>query len=377
MSIEVIAVQNKKDKKRFIDFEWQINKNTPNWISPLYMERQKVLDTRKNPFYQHAKIQLFLGFKEGRLAGRIAAVTNQNHNDFHEDNSGFWGFFECVDDAEVAGALFDAARDWLKAEGKDAMLGPMNPSTNDECGMLVDGFDTPPYLMMTHNPTYYPALVEACGMTKAKDLYAWLVSTETAKAHSSEKLSRVADKIMQKYKLTIRNIRVKNIKSEVPALKEVYNNAWSRNWGFVPFTDAEFDAIAADLKDIADEDFLFMAEKEGEPIGFGISLPNINEIMARIPNGKLLPFGIFKLLTGMKKIKTVRTIILGVKKEYQHIGLGAIFYLKSIQAAERKGLWGGEMSWILEDNIPMNKAIEGFGSKRYKTYRIYSQSFTG
>ncbi len=375
MAVEVIAVQNKKDKKRFIDFEWQINKNTPNWISPLYMERQKVLDTKKNPFYQHAKIQLFLGFKEDRLAGRIAAVTNQNHNDFHKDNIGFWGFFEAENDQELANALFDKAKEWLLAQGKDGMLGPMNPSTNDECGTLIDGFDTPPYLMMTHNPEYYPALIEGYGLTKAKDLYAWIVSTETAKAHSSEKLARVADKIMKRYHLTIRNLKVKNIKKEVAALKEVYNDAWSRNWGFVPFTDAEFDAIARDLKDIADEDFLLMAEKDGEPIGFGISLPNVNEIMARIPNGKLFPTGVFKLLTGLKKIKTVRTIILGVKKEYQHIGLGAIFYLKSIQAAERKGLWGGEMSWILEDNIPMNKAIEGFGSKRYKTYRIYGMSF--
>lgn len=371
MGITVKPVQNKKEKKLFIDLEWQLNKNTPNWISPLRMERVKVLDTRKNPFYQHSSIELLIAYKDGQPVGRIAAIINKNHNEFHQDKVGFWGFFESINDPAVANALFRAAADWLKARDMEEMWGPMNPSTNDECGLLIEGFDTPPMLMMTHNHTFYPALVEEFGNKKIKDLYAWYQTTEDALSHSTEKLRRVSEKILKRYGITIRKIDVKNIKREVKLMKEVYNNAWSRNWGFVPFTDEEFDYSADGLKDIADPDFLLMAEKGDKPVGFSIILPNINEILAGIPNGKLFPSGIFKLLSGMKKIKTVRVLILGVIKEYQFSGLGSAFYIRAMETAREKGIVGGEMSWILEDNLTMNRAIESFGSRIYKKYRIY------
>jgi GNAT superfamily N-acetyltransferase len=371
MPIKIVPVQTAIEKKLFIDYEWQANKHTENWVSPLRMERTALLNTKKNPFFSHAKIELFLCYKSNKIAGRIAAITNENHNSFHNDNVGFWGFFECIDNQEVANALFDAAADWLKAEKKDKMLGPMNPSTNDECGTLIEGFDTKPFIMMRHNPKFYPTLIENYGNTKAKDLWAWYTTPEHSNKNISEKMERVASKIIKKYSLTIRNISVKKIKSEIKLIKEVYNNAWTRNWGFVPFTDAEIDHVASDLKDIADDDLMFMAEKGGKPIGFCITLPNINEVLERIPNGKLFPTGIFKLLFGIKKIKSVRTIIMGVNKEYQFLGLGSIFYIKSIKKALDKGYTGAEMSWILEDNDLMNKAIESIGSKVYKKYRIY------
>ncbi len=371
MSITVTPVQNKKDKKLFIDLEWRLNKNTPNWVSPLRMERVKVLDTVKNPFYQHSSIELFIAYKDDRPAGRIAAIINKNHNEFHQDKVGFWGFFECVDDPAVSRALFRAAADWLKARNMEEMWGPMNPSTNDECGLLIEGFDTPPMLMMTHNPDFYPGLVEEFGNKKIKDLYAWYQTTEEALSHSTEKLRRVSEKTVKRYGIKIRHIDIKNMKNEVKLMKQVYNNAWSRNWGFVPFTDAEFDYIADGLKDIADPDFLLMAEKDDKPIGFSVILPNINEILADIPNGRLFPTGVFKLLTGMKKIKTVRVLILGVIKEYQFTGLGSAFYIRAMETAREKGIIGGEMSWILEDNLTMNRAIESFGSRIYKKYRIY------
>ncbi len=374
MSIKIITVKSAKEKKQFINYEWQANENTKNWISPLRMERNALLNTKKNPFFTHAKIELFLAYDDTKLAGRIAAITNENHNKFHNDNIGFWGFFECENNQDVANALFDSAAAWLKQENKDGMLGPMNPSTNDECGTLIDGFDTKPYILMRHNPVFYPELIEKYGNTKAKDLLAWFTTPENSNNHITEKMERVASKIVKKYDLSIRTLKVKNLKSEIKLIKEVYNNAWSRNWGFVPFTDAEIDHIAADLKDIADEDLLFLAEKDGKPIGFCLTLPNVNEILDRIPNGKLFPSGIFKLLFGIKKIKSVRTIIMGITKEYQFLGLGSIFYLRSIKKSLEKGYTAAEMSWILEDNAAMNKAIESFGSKVYKKYRIYEYS---
>jgi len=374
MAVKIVSVTNAKQKKQFIDFEWTINKNTPNWVSPLRMERVKVLDTKKNPFYSHAEIQLFLAYKDDEIAGRIAAITNQNYNDFQNDNAGFFGFFDCINDQEVANALLNAAVKWLKAKGKDLMYGPMNPSTNDEVGILIDGFDTPPYMMMTHNAVYYPQLAEGFGLTKAKDLYAWFVTSEEAMKNISEKMRRVSEKILKKYKITIRNLVIKNLKDEIKLIKDIYNNAWSRNWGFVPFTDDEINVLAKDLAQVADQDLLLLAEKEGNPIAFSLTLPNINEVLKNIPNGRLLPTGIFKLLTGMKKIKYLRVLVLGVKKEFQFLGLGSIFYIETIMRAKKKGYLGGEMSWILEDNYTMNKPIEDVGAKKYKTYRVYQYS---
>jgi len=371
MAVQVREVSSRYDLKQFIRFEWTINRTTPNWVSPLLMEREKVLDTKKNPFFQHAEIAFFLAFRDNRLAGRIAAITNRNHNEFQNDNAGFWGFFDCENDTEVSGELFNAAAAWLRSKGKDSMLGPMNPSTNDEAGMLIDGFDTPPFLMMTHNPDYYPQLCDHYGHTKAKDLYAWYASTADANENITEKMIRVADKIQQKYHIQLRTLNLKKLDDEVKIIKDIYNNAWSHNWGFVPFTDAEINKLAADLKTIADPELLFIAEKDGDPMAFSLTLPNINEILARIPNGRLLPSGIFKLLTGMKKIRNVRVIVLGVKREFQFTGLGSVFYIKTIRNALARGYEGGEMSWILEDNHAMNRAIASIGSKCYKTYRIY------
>jgi hypothetical protein len=371
MGVKIEPVTNAKQKKQFIDFEWTVNKNTLNWVSPLRIERHKVLDTKKNPFYSHAEIQLFLAYKDNKISGRIAAITNKNYNEFQKDNAGFFGFFDCYDDQEVANALFKAAADWLKNKGKDLMYGPMNPSTNDEVGILIDGFDTPPYMMMTHNAAYYPRLAEGFGLIKAKDLYAWFVTSEDAMKNISDKMQRVSKKILRKYDITIRNLVIKNLKEEIKLIKDIYNNAWSRNWGFVPFTDDEINALAKDLAQIADEDMLLLAEKEGNPIAFSLTLPNINEVLQNIPNGRLFPTGIVKLLLGMKKIKYLRVLVLGVKKEFQFLGLGSIFYIETIMRAKEKGYLGGEMSWILEDNYTMNKPIEDVGAKKYKTYRVY------
>ena len=374
-TIEIKKVTSNKDLMNFIKMQWKIYENDPNWVPPLIMDRKKLLDKNKNPFYKHAEMELFLAYKDGQIAGRIAALTNENHNKFHEDNNGFFGFFESIDDVEVSKKLFETAEEWIKEKGKDGVLGPMNPSSNDELGVLVDGFDTPPYVLMCHNPKYYDKLIEDCGYKKAKDLWAWYIDSDTANKNISEKMYRVAEMSTEKYGLSIRTINFKNMDEEVRRLREVYNNAWSKNWGFVPMTDDEFNHLAADMKQVADEDFVFIVEKDGTPVGFSLTLPNINEVLIKIKNGKLFPSGIFKLLFGMKRIQTVRVITLGIIKEYQFAGFSSIMILKTIKTALEKGLKGGEMSWILEDNHAMNSPIESLGAKKHKTYRIYQKQF--
>ncbi len=373
-SIEIKKVESKKELKQFIKMQWNIYQNDPNWVPPLIMDRMDLLNKEKNPFYQHAEMDLFLAYKGGEIVGRIAAITNENHNKFHEDNNGFFGFFESIDDQEVAKQLLDTVKSWLKEKGKDGIMGPVNPSSNDEAGLLVDGFGSPPFVLMCHNPPYYQKLIENNGLTKAKDLWAWFIDSETANANIPEKMYRVAEKTQKKYGLTIRTIDFKNFKSEVKNLKEIYNNAWSKNWGFVPMTDAEFDHMAKDLKQVADKDFIYIVEKDGKAIGFSLTLPNINEVLKKIKNGKLFPFGLFKLLFGIKKVTTVRVVTLGIVKEYQFGGFSSIMILKTIKTAFDKGLFGGEMSWILEDNQAMNSPIESLGAKVHKTYRIYHQN---
>lgn len=372
-AISIKTVISKKELKQFIKLPWKIYRDDPNWVPPLIIDRKKLLDKKHNPFFMHAQMDLFLAYKNGEMVGRIAGIVNENHNKFHDDTMGFFGFFESINDSEVTKMLFDTVVAWLKQRGMTGMYGPMNPSTNDETGLLIKGFNTPPYIMMCHNPPYYQTLFEEYGLQKAKDLYAWYV--DAVKDEVPERMVRIAEKSAARYGITIRNMKLKNIKKELALVRQVYNNAWSRNWGFVPFTDQEIDHAAADLKQIADEEFILFAEKEGKPVGFALTLPNINEILIKNPSGRLFPTGIFKLLTGIKKVKTLRTIILGVIKEYQHAGLGALFYIETLNRAKKRGVLGGETSWVLEDNIPMNKAIESLGSRIHKTYRIFQQIF--
>jgi len=370
-NIEVRTVSSNKDLMQFIKLPWKIYQNDPHWVPPLILDRKNLLNKKKNPFYSHAEMEMFLAYKNNELVGRIAAITNENHNKFHEDNVGFFGFFESIDDKDVSDALFTKSEEWLHERGKDAVLGPMNPSTNDEAGLLIEGFDSPPYVMMCHNPEYYGGLIENQGYEKAKDLYDWLLDIRGMKIPN--KILRLADMSAKKYDLTIRNISIKNLNRDVQLIREIYNDAWSRNWGFVPFTNEEIDHLAADLKQIVIDEFVLLAFKDDRPIGFLLCVPNINEILIKNHSGRLLPTGIFRLLLGMKKIKTVRVITLGIVKDFQHIGLGTILYTELIRRAQKRNLDGGEMSWILEDNEAMNRPIELLGSKLYKKYRVYQK----
>ncbi|MCK4560725.1 MAG: GNAT family N-acetyltransferase [Calditrichia bacterium] len=370
-NIEVRTVSSKKDLMQFIKLPWKIYQNDPHWVPPLILDRKNLLDKKKNPFYAHAEMEMFLAYKNNELVGRIAAITNENHNKFHQDNVGFFGFFESTDDKDVSDALFTKSEKWLREREKDIVWGPMNPSTNDEVGLLIKGFDSPPYVMMCHNPEYYGNLIESQGYEKAKDLYDWQLDIRGMKI--PDKILQLAELSSKKYDLTIRNVDIKNMTRDIQFIREIYNDAWSRNWGFVPFTNEEIDHMAADLKQIVIDEFVLLAFKDDRPIGFLLCIPNINEILIKNRSGRLFPAGIFRLLIGMKKIKTVRTITLGIVKDLQHIGLGTILYTELIRRAQRRNLDGGEMSWILEDNEAMNRPIEMLGSKLYKIYRVYQK----
>lgn len=368
-NLTIQTVQNKKQLKEFIRLVWKINANDPNWVPPLMMDRLKVLDKAKNPFFKHAEAEYFLAYRNGELVGRIAAITNQNHNDFQKDNAGFFGFLEGINDPEVFQALLNEARQWLKKKGKDFMMGPMNPSTNDEIGFLIDGFDTPPYFMMTHNPPYYNDLMLKLGYSKVKDVVAIYIHKDFF--IMSDKLKQVSQATKEKLGINLRPVRLKDFNAELERIRTIYNNAWSRNWGFVPMTPAEFDFIADDFKKILDPDLVFIAEIKDKPVGFSLALPDYNQVFKKIPNGRLFPFGFITFLTAKKKINSLRVITLGVVQELQHAGIGGLFYLETFEKGVKKGYPSAEMSWILEDNDLMLRAAKLMGGKIYKTYRIY------
>jgi GNAT superfamily N-acetyltransferase len=334
----------------------------------------KLIDETKNPFYEHATSALFVAERDGNVVGRIGAIINHRHNEVHGEKAGAFGFFECIDDRDVATGLFAEAEKFLREAGMTVVRGPYHPSSNDEQGILVDGFDRPPVLMMTYNPRYYPKLIEACGYDKAMDLYAWLLRADQSR---SEKLSRVSERIRERSQIRIRQFDKKQFDAEADRIRELYNAAWELNWGFVPLTDAEFDFMAKDLKQIFDPEFVLFAEKEGKTVGFSLSLPDINQAFhagSHIPPNALnLPIGLWNLLTKKKKIDTVRIVILGVLKEYRSLGIDALLYNETIERARQKGIKYGEASWILENNDPMNRACQMMNGEKYKTYRIYEK----
>lgn len=368
MNTSIVRVTSQADLMKFIKFPWKIYSNDPYWVPPLIMDRKKLLDTSKNPFFKHAEIQLFLAKKNNEIVGRIAAIKNDLHNLHHNDKVGFFGFFECMNDQQTANLLFDSAKQWLEEKGMNAMRGPANPSSNDEYGMLIEGFNDSPRILMTYNPKYYINLCENYGFVKAKDLNAFKL--ETDKVLSSEKLKRVADIAQQRSGLKIYQIDMKKFYSELDKVKYVYNKAWAPNWGFVPMTEEEIDAMAKDFKAIIEPSLLLFGEIDGKLVGFALVVFDYNFIFKKM-NGRLFPFGIIKLLTQKKKIPWARIITLGIIPEYQKRGLDAVFYYEIVTRAAKLNIFLGEASWVLEDNDMMNRGLEVMNAHAYKKYRIY------
>lgn len=375
MHCTIKKVENNKDLLNFIKSQWSFYKNNPNFVPPLISERKAILDKEKNPLYEHADYQLFIAENaQGNIVGRIGAIENRRHNMIHKDKVGFWGFFECVDDQEVANSLFDAAADWLKQKGLNVMRGPVNPTFNDDLGMLLNAYDQPPVVLMTYNPEYYPALCDNYGFKKAKDLYAYLLNHDT---FCSEKLLRLASLIKERHKIDIRCIDFKDkkqLQKDIDVIREIYNAAWQPNWGFVKMTDKEFNHMAHDLVSYGISETTLMAEIEGKPVGFALALPDMNQVLIHNKNGGMLGAGI-QLLARKKKIDLVRIIVLGILPEYQKLGVDALLYYTIGENAYKVGISKGEASWILEDNLMMNRALtQTMHAYHYKTYRIYDKN---
>ncbi len=368
-NIDIRPVQSTKDLMKFIKLPWKIYQNDPNWVPPLIMDRKKFLDRNKNPFFKENPTEFYLAYRNGEPVGRIAAILNHRHNEYHQDKTGFFGFLEAVNDRAVFEALLETAKNWLRERDRDCMMGPMNPSTNDEVGFLLEGFDTPPYFMMTHTPPYYIEMMETLGYEKAKDLYAFLITEKDLS--NNQKLSRVATAIRKKYPVKIRPVDMKNFRRELELVRQIYNDAWAPNWGFVPMSEAEFDFVANDFKQIINPEIALIGEFKGEAVGFLLALPDYNQVFIKIRNGRLFPFGIFTFLMNRKKIGQMRVITLGIKRQYQTFGLGALFYEEIIRRGLAQGITRAEMSWVLEDNELMNKAAKLLGGYVYKKYRIY------
>jgi GNAT superfamily N-acetyltransferase len=372
--VTIRPVTTEADRMRFIKSQWNFYKGDKNWVAPLIDERKKLLSTSKNPIYQHSKLEMFLAEREGEIVGRIAAITNGNHNKKYQDKVGFFGFFECENNPETAQKLFEAAHVWLKKQGMNAVRGPVNPSMNDEAALLVEGFDTPPVILTTYNPPYYAHLIESAGYAKAKDMYAYRLRHES---YQNDKMKRLQAAIRERYKITIREINIKDkaqLQKDAQTIKEIYNSAWAENWGIVPFTDAEFDALVKDLKPVADPRIIYFAEVEGKPAGFMLALPDINRAMIHNRSGSLIGAG-WQLLTKRKEIDLCRIIVMGVLPEYQKFGIDAVMYYEIEERSRAHYPAGGEASWIAEDNIAMNRALtKTMNGERYKTYRIYERS---
>ncbi len=370
--IRVAVVKTRSEFNKFVKFPWKIYEGNHYWVPPLLFERRFLINRKKNPFYKHAEAEFFLALNNNNeVVGRIAAIINHNHNKEHNEKIGFFGFFECIDDQIVANALFNNAKKWLKDRGISVMRGPANPSVNDEYGLLIDGFDRSPAVMMPYNPAYYPRLIEAEGFQKAKDLYAYYLRQETV---NREKLSRVSQLVKERNKITFRSLDMKNFDADVQKVHQVYNDAWQYNWGAVKMTDEEFKTLAKSLKPVVVPELVIFAEVEGKPIGFVLSLPDLNIALKYNKKGRLIP-GLLRLMCHKKKIDGVRILVLGVLKEYQKSGAAGVLFFETAERALKLGYQWGEASWVLEDNIMMNRNAETMNAVRYKTYRIYECNF--
>jgi len=365
--IEVGAVDGKQALKQFIELPYSLYSGDSHWVPPLRIAVKELLDRKRHPFYANAESEFFLARQNGRVVGRIAAIINKAHNRFHEEDAGFFGFFESVDDPAVAEALLPRVWEWLRARGAKVMRGPVNPSTNYECGLLVDGFDSDPMVMMTYNPPYYAPLLERAGLRKAKDLYAYLSNANTI---SMEKIERVAEKALRSTRVRVRPIDMKNFSAEVERVWQVYNAAWERNWGFVPMSREEFAAMGKEMKQILKPELVLIGEAGDKIVGFALALPDVNQAL-KPAGGSLFPTGLLKILYYQRLIRNVRVLALGVVEEYRASGLAGGFYATLVRNARKLGFGDCEMSWILEDNVLMNRSLEVMGARRYKTYRIY------
>lgn len=377
-------VESAADLERFIALPYRLHRHDPMWVPQLRMDVRTLLSKTKNPFFERAEAEYFLAERPAsatsglprvrrdgqtfEVVGRIAAIHNKPHNEFHNDSVGFFGFFECIDDQAVATALLDTTAEWVRGRGLTTVRGPASFSTNDECGLLVEGFDTPPTLLNPHNPQYYVELVKAAGFSKAKDLYQY----QSVNPEMPERLLRAARLIAERKKITLRRFNKKRFDDEVELIKKLYNSAWEMNWGFVPMSGAEIDHLAKQLKPVLVPDLVVFAEREGEVIGFALAIPDLNVALKKNPSGRIFP-GIIKILWAARKVSRIRVLLLGLLKEYRKTGADALMYHWIWEKGRALGYGWAEAGWILEDNPAMSNGLERIGFRRYKTLRMYDR----
>ena len=359
----------RRDFRRFIDYAYDRNADDPHWVPPLRMAEHERLTPRKNPFFAHADVELFLAWNGDRIAGRIAAIDDRLHNETHADNVAMFGFFE-AENAASTSALMGAVEAWAQARGRARVRGPINPSLNESAGLLVDGFDSDPMLMMPHNPREYAAFLESAGYRKVKDLFAWLYSLED---DAPPVIQKLAQRVRERERIVVRPLRLSEFTREVERLRGIYCDAWEHNWGFVAPTQAEFRRLATELKPIFDPRCAVCAEVDGRPVACAVAIPDINQAL-KGTNGRLLPYGLIRLLRRRHYISQIRLLLLGVESSYRPLGLYPLLLFELHRQVRNTAYRRAEFSWVLEDNRDINQPAELAGARRYKTYRIYEKA---
>jgi GNAT superfamily N-acetyltransferase len=374
--VSIRPVRTRGDLRRFIEVPYRLRRDDPQWVPPLRFERRQFLDRSRNPWFEHAEAELMLCERDGEAVGRISAHIDYRWDEFHGGADGMFGFIDGEDDPVVFRSLIEAASDWLRARGRERMLGPMDFTLNDECGVLIEGFDEPSMILEPWHPPYYASRLEALGLSKQIDLLMW--ELWFGKLKEGTELHPLIHAAAQKSRdegVVLRSMRKRDMTAEVRRFMDVYNEAWGDNWGFVPITEAEVSFQAKNLKPVLDENWAMIAEKDGEVVGAALTLPDVEQALARM-NGRVLPFGWWHFVRRRRYIDRLRVFALGVKSSYQHLGVAAALYERHVQMAAAHGPRGGHMGWILETNDAMNRAMEGMGGRIVQKYRIYRKPLT-
>ena len=378
--LEITLVRGKKDLEEFLHVPWALGaKGDPNWVPPLLDDYRRLLDPKRSPFLEHGEVECFVARENGKPVGRISAQLDRDFDKHWKDDEGsqgvaFFGFFDSADNPEVAKALFSAAEGWARQKGRKSLRGPFTLDSKGEMGTLIDGFDTPPRIGMTHNRPFVGPLIESAGYQKCKDLFAWWYTS----GNVDERTKKIADRTRALPNVKLRPIKLGEFRREVDIIRDVYNSAWSRNWGFIPFTDKELEIIAKEYKMFVDPEIALVAEVDGKPAAICFAIPDVNEMIKDF-DGELGPLNIARLLwrTRFNRPKHARLILLGIKDEYRashrYGTLAAALYVEVAERGAKRGYVGGELSWTLEDNAMINRGIERMGAKKYKTYRIYQK----
>jgi GNAT superfamily N-acetyltransferase len=372
VSVQVRPVNSLRDKREFIELPYRVHSNSPRWVPPLRLERHLFLTPRLNAFYRTGEVQLFLAERDGGTVGRISAHVDHAFNAYQENRWGLFGFLELEDDPEVAAALFDAAQGWLAQRGRDRMVGPMDFRMNEESGILVEGYDEPPIIKQPWHPPYYRALCEGAGLDKVVDTYMWSLVMDD-RQEMLPVLTDLARQLEPRHGITIRRMSRRRLRADLDVFAEIYNRAWRRNWGFVPYSKADLDHYAQELQLVYHRDFFMVAEnREGEAVAMAITVPDVNQVLKRM-DGRLLPLGWWRFLNRRRYIDRVRIGFLGVKPEYQHTGVAAGLYVEHFDAGMRAGMMQGEAGWILETNTAMNRGMEAMHGRIVKRLRVYER----